>query len=98
MTPQEREEFNKMKQELAELKNFTTNLGGSLEFRNLVKLYAGDLTEFTSVKTSKFGLSVTPVSQQANIGAPTGGVTVDAEARTAINSIRTVLDNFGLTA
>lgn len=37
------------------------------------------------------------VGQQAAITAPTGGATTDAEARTAINSIRTVLSNFGLT-
>lgn len=40
----------------------------------------------------------TPVVQQSAITAPSGGATVDAEARTAINSIRTVLSAFGFTA
>lgn len=40
----------------------------------------------------------TPVVQQGAITAPTGGVVTDAEARTAINSIRTALTTLGLTA
>lgn len=36
--------------------------------------------------------------QQAAITAPTGGVTTDAEARTAINSIITALEAHGLVA
>ena len=39
-----------------------------------------------------------PVVQQSNIAAPSGGVTQDAEARTAVGSILTVLDNLGFTA
>ncbi|MDO8518475.1 MAG: hypothetical protein Q7S26_04275 [bacterium] len=41
---------------------------------------------------------ITPVIQANAITAPTGGGTIDAEARTAINSIRTALTNFGITA
>lgn len=50
------------------------------------------------IKTAKFGLSVAPVAQQSAITAPTGGTTVDAQARTAIGSILTLLHTFGLTA
>ena len=50
------------------------------------------------VHTEKFGLSITPVAQKSAITAPTGGATTDAEARTAINSIITVLEQFGLVA
>lgn len=49
-----------------------------------------------SQKLGFFG--VTPVVQQSAITAPAGGATQDAEARTAINTIRTVLQNLGLTA
>ena len=49
----------------------------------------------TSQKLSVYG--VTPVVQASAIGAPSGGVTQDTEARTAINSIRTALTNFGIT-
>lgn len=49
--------------------------------------------------TQKIGfLGATPVSQQANISNPSGGTTVDNEARTAINSIISLLDTFGFTA
>ena len=43
-------------------------------------------------------LGATPIARQSAITAPTGGATIDAEARTAINSIRSVLTNFGLTS
>ena len=42
--------------------------------------------------------NATPVVQQAAITAPTGGTTIDSQARTAINSIRTELTALGLTA
>ena len=50
----------------------------------------------TSQKIAVYG--VTPVVQASAISAPSGGGTQDAEARTAINSIRTALQNFGITA
>lgn len=50
----------------------------------------------TTQKLSVFG--VTPVVQASAISAPSGGTTQDAEARTAINSIRTAIKNFGITA
>lgn len=40
----------------------------------------------------------TPAAQPANITNPTGGATVDAEARTAIDSILSALETLGLTA
>lgn len=48
----------------------------------------------TTQKLAFYG--VTPVVQAGAISAPSGGATVDAEARTAINSIRTALKNFGV--
>lgn len=47
-------------------------------------------------KLAFFG--ATPVVQQASIANPAGGVTVDAEARTAIISVLGVLDSLGFTA
>jgi hypothetical protein len=43
-----------------------------------------------------FGIA--PTTQQASIAEPSGGVVIDAQARTAINSILNVLDAYGLTA
>lgn len=50
----------------------------------------------TSAKQSWWG--VTPVVQPAHIADPTGGAVVDAEARTAINSILAWQATLGLTA
>jgi hypothetical protein len=47
------------------------------------------------VATEAFGLSLAPVARKSAITAPTGGATTDAEARTAINAIITVLEQFG---
>lgn len=47
-------------------------------------------------KISVYG--VTPIIQQNAITAPTGGTTVDTQARTAIGTIINVLKNFGITA
>jgi hypothetical protein len=38
------------------------------------------------------------VAEASTIASPSGGATVDAQARTAIDSIRTVLKNAGLTS
>lgn len=50
----------------------------------------------TGQKISVYG--VTPVIQAGAISSPSGGATVDAQARIAIDSIRTALTNFGITA
>ena len=50
------------------------------------------------VACEKFGLSLTPVAQKSAITSPTGGATTDAEARAAIDSIITVLEQFGFVA
>lgn len=39
-----------------------------------------------------------PIEQPSAIASPSGGVTIDSQARTAIDSIRTALQNLGLTA
>ncbi len=59
----------------------------------------------SSIRTKKahatalaVGTITTPVTTKSAITAPTGGATTDAEARTAINSIITVLEQFGLVA
>jgi hypothetical protein len=56
------------------------------------------LVDAKKVACEAFGLSVTPVAQKTAITAPTGGGTADTQARTAINDIITVLEQFGLVA
>ena len=48
--------------------------------------------------TIPVGVHGEAVAQAAHIGDPTGGATTDAEARTAINAILVVIENFGLNA
>ena len=43
-------------------------------------------------------LGATPSARLAHVADPSGGATVDAEARTAINSILATLETFGLHA
>jgi len=43
-------------------------------------------------------LGATPAVRQAHVADPSGGATVDAEARTAINAILATLETFGLQA
>jgi hypothetical protein len=40
----------------------------------------------------------TPVTQQAKVDDPSGGETVDSEARTAVKEVIDVLENLGLTS
>ncbi len=48
---------------------------------------------------SKVGFyGITPIIQASAITAPTGGSTIDSQARTAIGTIITDLKNLGLTA
>lgn len=97
MTPDEKQLLTELNERLKRVEQYTTSLGGSLEFKKIIQLYSGENTEFKTIKTSNFGLSKAPVAQQASIADPSGGVTVDSEARTAINSILDVLDAFGFT-
>ena len=50
----------------------------------------------TDQKIGFFGKA--PVAQQGAISAPSGGATIDSQARTAITSIITTLQTLGLTA
>lgn len=92
------ERITVLENQLAELKNeyYRNNFPQQQVFVKDV-LFKGNAT-FTSLNpTTSFGLGVTPAARQGNILNPSGGVTVDAEARNAIASILTVLDNFGFT-
>lgn len=56
-------------------------------------------TKIGTATTQKLGFfNKAPVTQRGAIAAPTGGAVADAEARTAINSIRQVLIDLGFTA
>lgn len=103
-------EVRQLRQELNQVKNFTTNLGGSLEFRNLVERYSGGgdgaVGTFSTININgdinhdgdKIGFfGTTPVSQEPAITSPSGGSTVDSEARSAIGDLIGVVEAYGLT-
>ena len=84
----------------------------NVEFRNPV-LFQRDLTLsdlnliLSTVTGTKIGtsasqkigvLGATPIIQQPAISAPSGGATVDSQARTAITSLINLVHNFGFTA
>jgi len=92
------ERITQLENELRELKveYYKNNFPQQQTFVKDV-LFQGTSTFASLNPTTSFGLGVTPATRQANILNPSGGATVDAEARTAIASILTVLDNFGFT-
>lgn len=84
----------------------------NVEFRNPV-LFQKDLTIsdlnliLSTITGTKIGtsplhkvgfLGATPIIQQTAISAPSGGATVDSQARTAITSLINLVHNFGFTA
>lgn len=92
------EQVMMMQRELDALRGdyYKDNYPSKIIFRKDVEMQ-GTFTQATVNPTTSFGLVVSPVGRQSAISAPTGGATVDTEARTAINSIRSVLSTFGLT-
>lgn len=58
-----------------------------------------DITGTLTHSGSQAGfLGVSPTTQQSKINDPAGGGTIDAQARTAINSIIDVLEGFGFSS
>lgn len=60
---------------------------------------AGSGTKLGTAASQKLGFwNATPVIQQSVIAAPAGGVVQDAEARTTIGSLLTLVQTIGITA
>ena len=104
MSPQELQDFNKMKQDLKNLQElfFKGDFPDRKVFyKKLVAEGGLDLTG-TPMSLGKSGGTVglygaTPVSRATAISSPSGGATVDSQASTAIDSIRTAIKNIGIT-
>ena len=99
------QEIEVLKRELAEVKNYTSNLGGSLEFRKIVQEYVlgsgGSLTIGGALKhtgTTVGFFNASPVAQQTSIADPTGGSVIDVECRAKLALLLSAIDNLGLTA
>jgi hypothetical protein len=64
-----------------------------------IQLGKGTGTKIGTEATQKIGFfGASPVAQQSHISAPSGGVTVDGQARGAINSTLIALAALGFTA
>jgi hypothetical protein len=60
--------------------------------------YAWEITVGADAPAKVGFPGVTPTAQAAHIAAPSGGATVDAEARSAIDAILAALEGKGLVA
>lgn len=95
MTPDELQKFNELVKKVDDFIDIYSRshfidkdvFNNKVYFRNDVYLPS---------KTAFFG-SNTPASKQAAITTPSGGATVDSQARSAISSIITTLQSLGLT-
>ncbi len=69
-----------------------------LDGRNIQLSTATGTTIGTAVTQKLSVFNAIPVVQAGAITAPTGGGTIDSQARTAISSLITAIKNFGITA
>lgn len=94
-----------MEQELKELNNRLTKIEDRLnglsndprQVEVILRAVAGEKLTVAQLQTASFGLGTSPVGRQPDITAPSGGTTIDGQARTAISEIISTLETFGLT-
>lgn len=105
MTPEELKRLNDIEKKLDQFFDvyYRTHFIDKDIFSNRViinnKLEIRDGVQMGNATTSLNGFyGATPVDQPATIADPAGGVTVDSQARTAINTIIDRLQELGLIA
>lgn len=98
------QQVNKLEQEVETLKKlFYKDNYSDLEVFTKKVQFKSDVNLGSSVGISKdkvgfYTKASAPIAQQTTFTSPTGGATVDAEARTAISAIKIILTNVGLTS
>lgn len=95
MTPQELDRLNKIEKKLDQFLDvyYRTHFIDKDVFSK--KVFFSEDVKFENRKLGLYGKA--PIAQQSAISAPSGGLTVDSPARTAINTIITTLQNLGIT-
>ena len=104
MTPEEKIQLDRLEQKLDTFLElyYRTNLIDKTVFNNPVIFNQQNDTSFGK-STDKLSIyNATPVVRASAISAPSGGGTaftdaIDITGRTAINSIRTAIKNYGIT-
>ncbi len=102
MTP---EEATQLKQRVQVLENLLANLMFNGEYKFLRNVNFGPNAKLSltgdlslGVSSSKVGFyGASPVARQAAVTSPSGGATVDSQARTAIDALRSRLTTIGIT-
>ena len=102
MTPQERIEFEMLRNivmRLVRSDRYSFEKDIQIADGRNVQTGRGVGTIFGSAADQKIGFfGKAPVVQQGSIAAPSGGATIDTQARSAISSALDVLDALGFTA
>lgn len=101
MSPQEKQEFEQLKMDIAKLKDqyYKGDFPDKKVFTKLIVANGG--ISFTQSLLGFFGVS--PVGQQSAVTSPSGGGSastdaIDISSRVAIGQIKTALRNLGLIA
>lgn len=103
------DEITQLKQRIDLLENFMADFVYSDRYvsQKHLQLMNGKNIQLAKLNGTKIGTAAdqkigfygkTPVIQASAIASPSGGLTVDAPARSAIDSIRTALSDIGITA
>ncbi len=103
------DEITQLKQRIDLLENFMADFVYSDRYiaQKHMQFMNGKNIQFAKLNGTKIGTAAdqkfafygkTPVIQASAISSPSGGATVDLQARSAISSILTVLSNIGITA
>lgn len=93
-TTQQELRIQQLERQINQLSNVLSSI---LQNSTATKIYFKNQVQFDAQGQVGF-FGANPVKKQAAITAPSGGATVDSQARTAISTIITTLQTLGLTS
>jgi len=90
------EQLRQLNERLTRLEQQLGGLSNDPRQIEVIKEAVGD--NLPKLQVTKFIVGAgTPVARQSHISNPSGGITVDSEARTAIANLTSLVETFGLT-